>query len=290
MTKKDDFEPLASAMKSVDANASSQTPIFMSAYTPTNTARACPAVVGTAWLASDILPPTPNTTLCENMVAASACVPADGLSADDTAALFGTVCGLAPAACAGISANATTGTYGNFVMCTASQQLANALNSYYTAQKKAASACDFGGKAKVVSPTESLLPVPVKSSSGGSGGSASGSSGGSSVSNPSTNSTTGTGGSGKGAVAGSSSVAPPSTTTLPPGGSASGSASSGSSSSDPGAAVALNNGTSADNSPSPQSSSGSSSGGTSGAMSVVGPAGWAGSLLFAVGAGAALLL
>lgn len=158
VSKKTNFAALASAIASVDGNAST-TPVTMSSYTPSNTARACPAVAANSWLASDVLPPTPNTTICENMVQASSCVPAAGLSANATASLFGTVCGLDVTACKGISSNATTGEYGAYVMCNSTQQLTNALNTYYSNQKKASTACDFDGQATVVKPTATLIPV-----------------------------------------------------------------------------------------------------------------------------------
>ncbi|CAN8104659.1 unnamed protein product [Discula destructiva] len=172
VTKMENFQTLADAVASVDANSSDASTISMSSYTPTNSPRACPSVAAGAWLASDVLPPTPNTTLCENMVASSSCVPAANLDANATAALFGTVCGLSDSACDGISGNATTGKYGEFVMCNATEQLANALNAYYVSQKKASTACDFDGQAQVVTPTETLLPS-ANGGSGSSGGSSS---------------------------------------------------------------------------------------------------------------------
>lgn len=165
-----DFQPLADAIAAVNANSSSASLLNMNTYTPTNEPRACPAVDDTLWLASDLLPPTPNATVCETMVASSACVPAD-LDADSMAALFGTVCGLDAKACAGITADASTGTYGDFVMCNSTQQLTAALNQYYLNNGKTATACDFNGQAKVVTPT-----LAVQSSDGSSKGSSSGSS------------------------------------------------------------------------------------------------------------------
>lgn len=265
MTPLKDFSTLATAIAAVDANAS-DTGINMNSYTPSNTARACPAVQANVWLAAEALPPTPNATLCENMVKASACVPSTALSADadKMSSLFGTVCGLDATACKGITANATTGTYGEFVMCNTTQQLTNALNTYYTNQKKASTACDFSGQAKVVTPSLSASQV------GGPSSSSSGS--GSSVSSNNNNSGNSTGAAGSGSTTGTGSGSGAS--------GASGASSGGSTAS----AGATSEGTVA-NGNSTQSS-GSKSSGTSGAgrLTVVGSAGWAGSLLMAVGA------
>lgn len=251
-----DFQALATAIAAVDANAS-DTGINMNSYAPSNAPRACPAVQQDVWLAAEALPPTPNATLCENMVKASACVPGDALAGNATkmASLFGTVCGLDAAACKGITANATTGTYGEFVMCNTTQQLTNALSTYYSNQKKASTACDFSGQAKVVTPSLSASQVGSPSSGNSSSVSSSSSPGNSTGTTSSGGSTTGNG-------------------------SESGASSGGSTAS----AGTTSDGTAA-NGNSTQSS-GSTSGGTSGAgrLTIVGSAGWAGSLLIAVGA------
>lgn len=280
VTKMEDFQPLAEAIASVNANASDTTTISMSSYTPSNVPRACPSVAADFWLASDVLPPTPNTTLCENMVASSACVPSAATAgdADTMASLFGTVCGLDATACKGITSNATTGTYGEFVMCNTTQQLTNALNTYYTNQKKASTACSFNGAAKVVTPTESLLPAT--SSSSGSG-SSSGSSVSSSNNNNNDNSTSGAGGASSPTSSSGSSSSVASGSTTGTGG--------GSSSNSTGAANS-NGALSANSSSSTQSSSGSGTSGAHRATTMLGSAGWAGSLLVAVGAGVALTL
>lgn len=256
VTPMENFKALATAMTAVNANTSN-TGINMNSYTPSNVARACPAVQQGVWLAAEKLPPTPNATLCENMVKASACVPSDALAsdADKMASLFGTVCGLDATACKGITANTTTGTYGEFVMCNETQQLTHALNTYYSNQKKASTACDFSGQAKVVTP--SLSASQVGSASSGSG---------SSVSTNSGNST--------GTISGGSTTGNGSETGV------SGASSGGSTTS----TGTTSNGTAA-NGNSTQSS-GSSSGGTSAGvrLTIVGNAGWAGSLLIAVGA------
>lgn len=128
-------------------------------YNPTNTAAAACPSVGSQWAASNDLPPTPNRELCQCMYSALTCVPHD-VSLEEAGDLFGTVCGLGANSdvCAGITNNATTGNYGAYGMCNATEQLGWALNAYYLAQtgNNRASACDFGGSATTkasVSPT-----------------------------------------------------------------------------------------------------------------------------------------
>lgn len=75
------------------------------------------------------------------------CVVASGTSEDNYGKLFGTVCGYGDTICAGIAANGTTGTYGAYGMCNATEQLAYAFNQYYVAQSSGASACGFNGAA-----------------------------------------------------------------------------------------------------------------------------------------------
>jgi uncharacterized membrane protein YgcG len=173
----------------------SPTGVNSASYNPTNTAaQSCPTV-GSDWQASSALPPTPNEQLCECMFNALTCVP-DNVSTDDIGDLFSVVCGLGSNTCAGIDANATTGTYGAYGMCDATQQLGWALNDYYEQQVAAgngASACDFSGSAKTQSPTSpsgtcaTLISqagnagtgtvTSQPSGTGSSGGSSSGSSG-----------------------------------------------------------------------------------------------------------------
>lgn len=146
-----DFENLSSRIAAITV-----TGVNSASYTPTNTAAAsCPSV-GSSWAAANTLPPTPNRQLCQCMYSALSCVP-DGVSDDEAGDLFGTVCGLGESAgvCAGITNNATTGTYGAYGMCNSTEQLGWALNAYYLAQpsQNKASACNFGGSATLVSST-----------------------------------------------------------------------------------------------------------------------------------------
>ncbi|KAJ5112001.1 hypothetical protein N7532_000046 [Penicillium argentinense] len=116
-------------------------------YTPTNTAlQQCPTVATSSWLAKATpLPPTPDSNLCGCIYDESACVPADDLKEAKYGTLLGVVCGYTD--CSGLNSNATTGKYGAYSMCGVKDQLAFALNKYYTEQDKAATACSFSGSA-----------------------------------------------------------------------------------------------------------------------------------------------
>ncbi|KAI1003789.1 1,3-beta-glucanosyltransferase [Podosphaera aphanis] len=143
-SKLPDFTALAKQLATV---APKNTPA--SEYTVTNTvAQACPAT-GTAWAASSNLPPIANEDLCSCMMSSLTCVAGEKLSPDDTSTLFSSVCGLDSSSCNGITANASTGKYGAYSMCTANQKLSFAMDQYYKSQKKAATACSFGGKASI---------------------------------------------------------------------------------------------------------------------------------------------
>jgi len=111
---------------------------------------ACPSQ-NASWPASTNLPPTPNSGMCACVVGNLTCRSSStDLSTVGTA--LGTVCGEsgASAACALIAGNGTLGTYGQFSGCDPVQQLDIALDAYYESQGRAATACDFGGAATIV--------------------------------------------------------------------------------------------------------------------------------------------
>ncbi|KAI6250010.1 1,3-beta-glucanosyltransferase [Erysiphe necator] len=146
VSKLPDFTALSKQLATV---APSNTP--MSQYSVTNTvAQDCPAT-GVSWAASSKLPPIANADLCSCMMSSLSCTAKSGLSSNETATLFSSVCGLDSKACVGISANASTGTYGAYSMCLPDQQLSFAMDQYYKLQKSADSACNFGGNAKTQS-------------------------------------------------------------------------------------------------------------------------------------------
>lgn len=126
-------------------------------YKPTNSPRACPSIQ-TNWTASNLLPPTPNTTLCDCMYSSLSCVPSSDVAANSTAlgSLFGEVCGADQRACAGFPGNTTTGSYNPFVMCNSTQQLAYVLNQYYLNQQSSSGACNWKGQAQLLSDSPSV--------------------------------------------------------------------------------------------------------------------------------------
>jgi hypothetical protein len=146
-----DFNALQTQMASVSPT------IFQSAsFTPTNTAvRNCPTLSPTYWEAmATPLPPSPNADLCTCMMSSLSCTVQSSISGDAVGELLGTVCGESGNPCAGIQANATTGTYGSYGMCTGEQQLAFAINAYYLSQNSASTACDFNGNATTQTPAK----------------------------------------------------------------------------------------------------------------------------------------
>jgi hypothetical protein len=130
----------------------------MADYNPTNTAAAsCPAVDATWAAVATPLPPAANTAACSCMMDTLGCtVNTDKVDEEDFGDLFGVVCGYKSGKyCEGITRNATTGTYGAYGMCNATEQLAFAFNQYALANKNGG--CDFSGSAttKVAAKTTS---------------------------------------------------------------------------------------------------------------------------------------
>ncbi|EMC99955.1 carbohydrate-binding module family 43 protein [Baudoinia panamericana UAMH 10762] len=142
VTTNQDFSNLKTQLASISPSS-----VASASYTPTNSPQACPSVGGNWSAAATPLPPTPNQQVCSCMYNSLGCVVAGSTSEDNYGSLFGTVCGYGSSVCAGITSNATTGTYGAFGMCNATEQLAYAFNNYYVGQHSSASACNFGGAA-----------------------------------------------------------------------------------------------------------------------------------------------
>jgi hypothetical protein len=122
-------------------------------YTPTNTAlQSCPTV-GSGWMAkASPLPPTPDSSLCGCVYDASGCVVSGDVNSSKYGTLLGVVCGYTD--CSGLASNGTTGNYGAYSMCGIEDQLAFALNKYYTEQSKDTSACSFSGSATTKATTK----------------------------------------------------------------------------------------------------------------------------------------
>ncbi|PTU18170.1 hypothetical protein P175DRAFT_0518578 [Aspergillus ochraceoroseus IBT 24754] len=129
-------------------------------YTPTNTAlQSCPPV-NTNWLATATpLPPAPNQQLCSCMVDSLTCVARDNLASKFLSTTFSSVCGYQDGKfCKGIDANATTGEYGAYSVCTPEEQLSFAMNLYYknqVSQGNGEDACNFNGAASIQSASQS---------------------------------------------------------------------------------------------------------------------------------------
>ena len=167
----DDFKYLAKAMSSIAPSGTS-----MSAYTPTNSVAACPTQYVNWTAAATPLPPTPNKDTCSCMYQSLSCVVSPNESPDNYGTLFGNVCGLAAGVCDGITANGSTGSYGPYGMCNATEKLAYAFDQYYKNQGSHDYACQFDGAAVIVSgqtPSGSCSSLLAQaSSSAASGGAA----------------------------------------------------------------------------------------------------------------------
>lgn len=136
------YDALKTRMASVAPSATA-----MDSYKPTNSPASCPELSKSWAVKGGTLPPTPDSNLCDCMYSSLSCVPADSTDAKDYGAIFNYICGAAPAACAGINGNTTTGVYGAYSMCNPKQQLGYVLDQYYQSQNSAKDACDFKGKA-----------------------------------------------------------------------------------------------------------------------------------------------
>lgn len=127
-------------------NAATPSSVSMAAYSATNSPAACPAV-GSSWQASDSLPPTPDSDLCECMYNSLSCVASSSIKGSAYGDLYGYICGEDESYCAGVTANATTGVYGSYSMCNSTQMLGYILNQYFLGQDSDSAACDFDGSA-----------------------------------------------------------------------------------------------------------------------------------------------
>ncbi|EFY92020.1 hypothetical protein J3458_019001 [Metarhizium acridum] len=145
VTKLKDFDALKNKVK-----AATPKTVDESDYKPGGKMNECPKLTDN-WQANKALPPTPDKSLCSCMAKSRACVPKPGLSGDKFGDMFGYICNTSPGSCAGINANATTGVYGAYSMCSDEEKLAYVLDAYYNSQKKAKDACDFDGSAQTQS-------------------------------------------------------------------------------------------------------------------------------------------
>lgn len=122
----------------------------MDDYKVTLKAASCPKI-SDSWAAASVLPPLPDSSLCKCMTNSRSCIRAKDLDEEDYGEMFGYICGKAPEICTGIVGNTTTGVYGAYSMCADGDKLDYVLDAFYSKSNKAASSCDFKGKAQVVS-------------------------------------------------------------------------------------------------------------------------------------------
>jgi hypothetical protein len=140
-----DYTSLQSQLASI-----SPTITMRSAYTPANSAPACPTVDNSWAATASPLPPSPNSQLCSCMAASLQCN-IKSTNEEDYADIFNYICGANEDFCAGIARNATTGVYGGYSDCNPKDQLAWVANQYYLGNGKSSSACAFSGAATVQS-------------------------------------------------------------------------------------------------------------------------------------------
>lgn len=138
-----DFTSLQSQLASISPTITQR-----SAYTPSNSAPACPTVASSWQAEASPLPPSPNGQLCSCMAASLQCN-IRSTNEDDYADVFDFICGANEDFCAGIARNATTGTYGGYSGCDPKEQLAWVANQYYLGNDRSSSACGFSGMATI---------------------------------------------------------------------------------------------------------------------------------------------
>jgi hypothetical protein len=123
VTKLDDFNNLKKQISAVNP-----TGVSMSSYTPTNTKLSdCPKE-GADWMASKVLPPTPNQSLCSCMTGGLSCTAKSSVKTSDYSGVFDYVCG-GGTDCTGINGNGTTGNYGAYSMCSPAERLSWAMDA-----------------------------------------------------------------------------------------------------------------------------------------------------------------
>ncbi|KAF1846823.1 carbohydrate-binding module family 43 protein [Cucurbitaria berberidis CBS 394.84] len=158
-----DFTSLQSQLASVSPSITQR-----SAYTPANSAPACPSAGGSWKAQASPLPPTVNPQLCACMVGSLQC---NIKSTDEKsyADIFDFICGADQKYCSGIARNATTGNFGGYSGCDPKDQLAFVANQYYLGNSKRADACSFSGKATTQSGSTPTSCAALLSAVGSSG-------------------------------------------------------------------------------------------------------------------------
>ncbi|OBA24420.1 hypothetical protein METBIDRAFT_20925, partial [Metschnikowia bicuspidata var. bicuspidata NRRL YB-4993] len=154
----DDFNNLKSQIALIDPSYTT-----IGSVTTSATVTTCPTVGG-YWSATTVLPPTPDSEVCDCMVASLSCVGDSTLDSDGIAELFSYVCGEVD--CSGVTGNGTTGIYGSYSACKAKAQLDFVLNLYYSANGESSTACDFSGSASLQTASTASSCTAILSSAG----------------------------------------------------------------------------------------------------------------------------
>ncbi|TPX35920.1 hypothetical protein SmJEL517_g01747 [Synchytrium microbalum] len=135
--------------------------ISMDQQSATSPLSTCPSQSST-WLATSVLPPTPNSCICDAMVKSLTCVSSSMVqtaSANTVESTLSKVCGMLHAqnpddACPEIApGNGTSASgYGVYSACSLEQKLSFAMNKFYFKQqlRVRSEACDFAGMARLV--------------------------------------------------------------------------------------------------------------------------------------------
>jgi hypothetical protein len=158
-----DFTSLSSQIAKVSPTITQR-----SAYTPANSAPACPSVGGSWQAQASPLPPTVNPQLCQCMVDSLMCN-IRSTDEEEYASVFDYICGANATFCAGIDRNATTGDFGGYSGCNPKDQLAFAANQYYLGNNRRSDACSFEGKATRQSAQTASSCVAILSAVGAAG-------------------------------------------------------------------------------------------------------------------------
>ncbi|KAI0726366.1 Glucanosyltransferase-domain-containing protein [Fomitopsis betulina] len=134
-----DFNNLKSYYTTVSGSS-----LASASYTPSiSLPGACPTS-NASWPVATALPPTPNSGLCDCIASQLTCISQYSLSdSSEIGTAIGTICGTSTTACAAISGNGTTGSYGEYSMCDPLQQLNIAMEIYYNEQGRQSSACQW---------------------------------------------------------------------------------------------------------------------------------------------------
>ena len=140
--KMKNFEALAKAHAKADPK-----PVDEADYNIEAEREKCPAV-GKVWKAHEVLPPTPDASLCKCAAAASNCRVKSSTSVKEYKDMFDFICENDKESCSAISGDPEKGIYGAYSMCDIESQLTILLGLYGDKADDASEACDFKGLAE----------------------------------------------------------------------------------------------------------------------------------------------